>query len=384
MYAKGDWLRRIVSACPVKTGCGDGACPLLRRKMKKVKCKMQNAKCGPGVAPWNGSTADSYFPFFNFHFSIFNLHFAFLLLAPTTCASTARAAPPWAIPVEGRPFRAELTAVDAAWHLTFDVDKRPRTLPAADLVVWGQCAEQGRGGALILADGGILAVESVSADKEKLTAASEIFGTQKLPIEALCGVVFHPPFDRQKRDALFDRIARATGESDRLLLDNGDELTGLLVGIASDKANLDADVGRVEIATERIVAIIFNPALTRRPSPAGNSLRGSDKTGTGSEPREYSGTKAAHREVPVPVLSEGVRAWAGFRDGSRLLATEMLCRRHRCGSRPTVKHGTPRRIDWSSCNRLAAGWSTSPTSSRPSIIRFRTSIFPGPIGPTAM
>ena len=29
--AKGDWLRRIIQDCPMKTGRGDGACPLLRR-----------------------------------------------------------------------------------------------------------------------------------------------------------------------------------------------------------------------------------------------------------------------------------------------------------------------------------------------------------------
>ena len=50
------------------------------------------------------------------------------------------------------------------------------------------------------------------------------------------------------------------------------------------------DLGPIEIKTDRITAILFNPALRRKPPPTGNPLR----------------------------------AWAGFSDGSRLLATRLL------------------------------------------------------------
>ena len=42
-------------------------------------------------------------------------------------------------------------------------------MPAADLVCWGRCPEQGRGGALVLADGSLLMAAVVAADKEQLT-----------------------------------------------------------------------------------------------------------------------------------------------------------------------------------------------------------------------
>ena len=65
---------------------------------------------------------------------------------------------------------------------------------------------------------------SLSSDKEILLADSEIFGRLKIPWDRLAGAVFRLPPAIKDRDALFDRIARAEGESDRLLLDNGDEL----------------------------------------------------------------------------------------------------------------------------------------------------------------
>jgi hypothetical protein len=86
------------------------------------------------------------------------------------------------MPVEGAPFRAELTAVAANWQLTFTADKKPRTIGAADLVRWGQCPEQGRGGTLVLADGGLLAADVVAADQQRLTADCEPLGTLKIPL----------------------------------------------------------------------------------------------------------------------------------------------------------------------------------------------------------
>lgn len=207
---------------------------------------------------------------------------------------------PLAVPVAGEPFRAELTSVDAEWQVIFGAGAKRRVMPAADLVCWGQCAEQGRAGGIVLADGSLLMAEVVTADKERLNAKSELFGTLRLPLESLAGIVFHGPSGRSDGDKLWDRLVRATGESDRLLLDNGDELTGLVSSIANDTVTFDTSVGAVPVAVARIVAIIFNPALR---SPNLNP-----------------------RPVAAPSVADArsSRAWAGFRDGSRLLATQLV------------------------------------------------------------
>ncbi len=295
--------------------------------MKNENCKMKNENCGRGDATWNQSAANFQFSIFNFQLTIPIFHFAFLCLTSTTLAARARPNPPRAIPVEGPPFRAELTAADAAWHLTFTADKNQRTMLAADLVTWGKCTEPASGGTLVLADGGILAAGCTAADKEKLTIASDVFGTQKLPIHSVCGVVFHLPFGRQRRDALLDRIARAIGQSDRLLLANSDELTGSLVAIASDVVKLDAEVGPVEISTDRVTAIIFNPESRRR-WPGGHP--GCDRS---------RGNCHSERSEESSLLEGQRRSFADQRVASvpvRMTNWSQTCERLRCGMATTL------------------------------------------------
>ena len=77
-------------------------------------------------------------------------------------------------------------------------------------------------------------------------------------------------------------------------MDNGDELTGLFDGIADGTVTLKTDVGPVPIKTDRITAILFNPALDARRA-----------------------AKDQHATC----------AWTAFSDGSRLLATRLGRRR---------------------------------------------------------
>ena len=72
-------------------------------------------------------------------------------------------------------------------------------------------------------------------------------------------------------------------------MDNGDELSGQLVGIADGSVKFETDVGPVDVKIDRATAIDLQPrAKTRRPQ--GNHLQ----------------------------------AWVGLSDGSRLLATQLL------------------------------------------------------------
>jgi hypothetical protein len=195
----------------------------------------------------------------------------------------AAAEPPLAVPVDGRPFAARLVAADAQWRLAFDADGKRKTVPAADLAWWGTCAEPA-GELLVLADGGILVAQVTAADKQSLTAESELLGTLKLPRAALTGVVFHPPADRKARDALLDRVLAADGKSDRLWLENGDEVIGSIDAVENDKARVVAEVGPLDVELRSVTAAAFAAA---RLSP--------------TAPPDF-------------------RAWVGLGDGSRLLA----------------------------------------------------------------
>ncbi len=212
------------------------------------------------------------------------------LVMAAVAPMVARAEAPEAVPVDGDPFPARLVAIDPQWNVTFDASGDRTTLPAAELVAWGRWEEVGRGPVLVFADGGLLTGVIEKADKERLAADSDLFGPVELPLERLAGVVFRLPADRHARDLLLDRVASAAGDSDRLILTNGDEVTGRLEAIADRKIRLAAVVGSVDVEVEadRVRAMIFNPALVARPE------------------------------------REGVHAIAGFRGGNRLAADRLV------------------------------------------------------------
>jgi hypothetical protein len=212
----------------------------------------------------------------------------FSLLIILAAVSSARAELPLAVPVDGQPFAARLTSVDAQERLGFDVAGKPRVLAAAELVSWGQPAELRKGPILVLADGGFLPAAVLGADKVDLSADSARLGTLKLPLDALSGIVFRPPPHAAELDALLDRVARGKGQTDRLLLDNGDELTGLIETLQSDNLKIQGNLGPVEVPVRRVVALIFNPALRQQPA-----------------------------------VQPGA-AWIGLDDGARLLAARLL------------------------------------------------------------
>jgi hypothetical protein len=237
------------------------------------------------------------------HFALCILHFAIASLA----AATASAAP-LAVPTSGEPFPAELILIDANWQITFRTGQTQRTIPAADLVSWGQCPEQGGAATIVLSDGSLLAAEVTTADKQRLSATSELFGKVTLPLDSLAGIIFRRSSNPADGDKLLDRILspRPLGEGPAnknsplplgegpgvravLLLDNGDELTGSLLGIADGTVKLETDVGPVSVKTDRATALIFHAAQKRKPTAVGR-----------------------------------LQAWAGFSDGSRLLVSRLL------------------------------------------------------------
>ena len=203
-------------------------------------------------------------------------------------AGTALAADPLAVPALDQPFAATFVGADSAWNLRFLEGEKRRDLAAADLAMWGAFVDPARGAQIVLADGGLLVADNVRIQEEHLQGDSPTFGRLKLPLELLAGIIFRPPHDAAARDKLFDRALDLAGNSDRLLLENGDELAGTITGMADNRLTLQADANSLEVKLDTLRAILFNPTLVDRPS------------------------------------ANGLRAVVGFRAGDRLTAVEML------------------------------------------------------------
>ncbi len=205
-----------------------------------------------------------------------------LLFAPATAAAPLGEA----VLADGETFRAALGAVGPAWKLHFELSGGAvREVAAADLVRWGEFVEKSTGPQILLADGGLILADVREIDREKLALDSDLLGAVALRLDAVSAVLFHPPSDRHRRDQLVRRLLTIGGESDRLLLDNGDELPGTLAALHDDAVTLETGAGKVEVELARVAAVVCNPSLAR---PAG---------------------------------SGGLRVFVGLKDGSRVLAS---------------------------------------------------------------
>ncbi len=195
------------------------------------------------------------------------------------------------MPAVGEPFRGELAAAEPAGKLRFSGAGAPAEIAIADLALWGEFVAPVHGIEIILSNGGLILADSVWIEKEQLRGDSQLFGKLNLPLELIAGIVLRPPLDPATLDQLQARIVAPGGQTDRVLLDNGDELTGPIVGLDDDskpdkRLRLQTEVGQTEVPADKLAAIIFNPTLVNNSRP------------------------------------NGLRTLVGFRDGSRLSAAQ--------------------------------------------------------------
>lgn len=184
-------------------------------------------------------------------------------------------------PVEGEPFDARLTGIDADWTFHFRTDTAMPSLPAIDLVSWGAQVDRDEGPIVVLADGGRLIGRVSALAGDRLLLRSDVWGDVSLPLERVRGVVFAPPAAAAERDKLEQTIAAAGGEQDMVLLRNGDRVSGFLRAPPSvagpsptgrrplEALTLEVQGAEVEIPLDNVTALVFNPALITPPRFSG-------------------------------------------------------------------------------------------------------------------
>ncbi len=220
----------------------------------------------------------------------FSLSLAVGCLAAAIAIAADKESLPTAILADGEPFQGRLVAVDVppAWQLRFDVAGQIREVVLGDLVMWGGFVEPARGVHIIMADGGVIVATSAQLDNERLRADARLFGKIDLPIKLVSGVIFHPPLDPAKLDQFVARVTSSAGHNDRVLLDNGDELTGTVAELTPAILRLQIESGKIDVDIGQLSAVIFNPLLVEKQR------------------------------------NSGLRALVGFFDGSRVTAVALV------------------------------------------------------------
>ncbi|MDZ4784032.1 MAG: NPCBM/NEW2 domain-containing protein [Planctomycetia bacterium] len=160
---------------------------------------------------------------------------------------------------------ASLISAKPDGALQFDYQDGAKTVVASDVISWGAPVEA-EGSQVLLADGGVLVAGYAGLSEDRLAVDSNLFGGLELPLTQLAVVVLRSPTDPWRRDAMLRRLLELSRDTDRLVLENGDELTGLLVSGNGEKIQLESTLGVnakqvIDVPVESVAAIVFNPAL---------------------------------------------------------------------------------------------------------------------------
>ena len=142
----------------------------------------------------------------------------------------------------------------------------PEQLSAADIVSWGAPLELPAKSAVFFVDGGMLQADVRQLNEDRLVVESLLFGRLALPIEVVQGLIIASPTSLRQRDRLASRlfVPQADGrpaDSDRIILDNGDEISGSVLRLDEHALELKSSVGAAKIELSKIAALAFNPSL---------------------------------------------------------------------------------------------------------------------------
>jgi hypothetical protein len=207
---------------------------------------------------------------------------AIALLIAGAAAGAARDAPGpegLAVPVDGQPFKAKLAAVEEPWRCVFLEGRAERIVAAADLISWGSFADSDQGPQILLDDGSLLRAEVAEISPPHLRFESRLWGAARLPLERVQAVVVRPPLNPLERDRLLFRLEAARDAQDRLWLDNGDVIPGVLrppskadagrASLSPSAVWIQLRAGQPAIPIERIVAIVIGAGAGPAAKPAG-------------------------------------------------------------------------------------------------------------------
>lgn len=173
---------------------------------------------------------------------------------------------------DGEAFRGALMTADAEGQLRFVDGDQSRALSLNDLAYWGALVEPAAQTQLLLAGGGVIVVEGAQIENETVRGKSTALGTIELPIELFAGIMLRPPSDARQRDRLAARVGSLESKADRLLLDNGDELSGTLLGLDDKSAQLETETARPSVDLDKLSAVAFNATLVTQPRLTGRRV----------------------------------------------------------------------------------------------------------------
>ena len=195
------------------------------------------------------------------------IHPSSFILRPSLSAE-----PSSAILIGDSPRPAELLSVTEKGIVQLRVEGQTREVPLASLIGWGAFRSPVASPQIVLADGGLLVADVLGLKDDLLKVDAPVAGAGGIAIERVAGILYHPPGDTLRRDRLAEQLSARNGDTDRLILENGDELDGTILALTESSLELRRPGGAINVPLERVAALRFNPQLVERPKPRGSRV----------------------------------------------------------------------------------------------------------------
>jgi hypothetical protein len=227
---------------------------------------------------------------------VFSAVLTMLSVAAAGAPATATEKPLPDLVAVGAPMNhAELVAIDSGGELKFrDAGGQSFPLPASDLVRWSNPAPLRAADAIIFTDGTRLGLAAawgkepaITFDGQRGVARTTAFGRVEFERSEIAAVHWRLPPDETRQTQIIDEFSKPGADeddSDWLLLDNGDRISGTLTGIgpAADRDDGDAanatvtfvgDLGQVELPLDRLRGVRLSRAKPATPLKSQASAR---------------------------------------------------------------------------------------------------------------
>jgi hypothetical protein len=216
---------------------------------------------------------------------------SFCVLMATACLVTAgraahvAASEPFATQVtlrSGESWGARLVDVVDQDEFVFAQDSQRRSVRFDDLVSWGSYADRSPGTHVVMADGSVLVADVLGIEQDAVVVVGRLWQETRLPRASVRAILFHVPGDLSRRDELFWRAVASDRQESRLLLENGDELTGQLPDVVPREAGAfqltritwigEDSKQSVEVPLDRVIAVLLTAGTQDAPLKSVNTV----------------------------------------------------------------------------------------------------------------
>lgn len=173
--------------------------------------------------------------------------------------------------------KARLVKLDLPHHVVFEAGDAESRYSLDDVVEWGRPSDKLRGDVVLLRSGSLLVVEEWSFEGDRAVFQAPLWDQAALDRALVRGIARSIPADLPTRDRQWRSWLAAAAERDQIALENGDSLTGRILGWAEDQAAAPAAEPphgrrlRVELARGEITvpeATIRSLVFRGEPRPA--------------------------------------------------------------------------------------------------------------------